>query len=75
MSYDEIQGFSGLFSINLEKDDIQDFGLPWEQALFLARGPPSDNLLEGLYVSGLEDSSQAQWHYNQEILSGGGQRD
>ena len=60
VSYDEIQGFSGLFSINLENDDIQDFGLRWEQALLLARGPPSDNLLEGSYVSGLDYSSQAQ---------------
>ena len=64
-SYDEIQGFSGLFSINLENDDIQDFDSRWEQALLLTSDPPSDNVLEGLYVSKLQDSSQARqlWHY------------
>ena len=31
----EIQGLSGLFSIELGNDDIQDFDLRWEQALLL----------------------------------------
>ena len=50
-SYDEIPGLSGLFSIKLENDDIQDFDLRWEQALLLTSDPPSDTVLEGLYVS------------------------
>ena len=77
-SYDEIQGFSGLFSIKLENENIQDFDLRWEQTLLLTSDPPSDKVLEGLYVSKLQDSSQAQTImalYNQEILRGGGQRD
>ena len=77
-SYDEIQGLSGLFSIKLENGDIQDFfDLRWEHALLLS-DPPSDKVLEGLYFSKLQDSSQDQTImalYNQEILRGGGQRD
>ena len=76
-SKDEIQGSSGLFSIKLENDVIQDFDLRGEQALLLTSDPPSDKVLEGLYVSKLQDSSQAQTimaQYNQEILRGGGQR-
>ena len=74
-SYDEIQGLSGLFSFELENDDIQDFDLRWEQAVLLTSDPPSNKVLE---VSKLQDSSQAQTImalYNQEILRGGGQRD
>ena len=59
-------------------DDIQDFDLRWEQALLLTSDPPSDIVLEGLYVSKLQESSQAltiMALYNQEILRGGGQRD
>ena len=59
-SYDEIQGFSGLFSIKLENDDIQDFDLRCEQALLLRSDLPSDKVLKGLYVSKLQDSSQMQ---------------
>ena len=77
-SCDEIQGLSGMFSITLENDDIQDFDLRWEKALLLTSDPPSDKVLEGLYVSKLQDSSQSQTImalFNQEILRGGGQRD
>ena len=71
-------GLSGMFSTKLENDDIQDFDLRWEQALLLTNDPPSDKVLEGLYVSKLQDSSQAQTNmalYHQEILRAGGQRD
>ena len=74
-SYDEIKGLSGLFSIKLENDHIQEFDLRWEQALLLTNDPPSDKVLEGLHVSKLQDSSQALMAlYNQEILRGGGKR-
>ena len=55
----------------MENDDIQDFDLRWEQALLLTSDPPSDKVLEGLYVSKLQDSFQAQTIMaleNQEIL-------
>ena len=77
-SFDEIQGLSGLFSIKMQDDDIQDFDLRWEQALLLTSDPPSDKVLEGLYASKIQESSQAQTivaRYNQENLRGGGQRD
>ena len=38
-SYDEIQGFSGLFSIKLENDDIQDFDSRWGKASFVDKRP------------------------------------
>ena len=77
-SYDEIPGLSGLFSTRLANDDIQDFGLRWGQALLLTSDPPSDNVLEELYVSKLQGSSQIHTImalYNQDILRGGGKRD
>ena len=76
--YDEIQGLSGLFSIKLENDDIQDFDSRWEKSLLLTSRPPSDKVQQGLYVSKLQDSPQVQTImalFNQEILRGGGQRD
>ena len=41
---DEIQRFSGSFSIKLENDDIQNFDSRWEQALLLTSDPPSDKV-------------------------------
>ena len=45
-SYDEIQGLSGLFSIKLENDDIQDFGrqmvLVQKETLVVFFGKPRD---------------------------------
>ena len=58
-SFDEMQGLSSLCSIKMEDDDIQDFDVSWEQALFLTSDPPSDNVLGGLYVSKIQESSQA----------------
>ena len=46
--------------------------------MLLKSGPPSDKVLEGLYVSKLQDSSQVQTIvalHNQEILREGGKRD
>ena len=68
---------SGLFSFKLEKDDTQDFDLRWEQASLPTSGPPSDKVLEGLYVSKLQDASQVQTimaPYNKEILREGRKR-
>ena len=62
----------------MENEDIQDLDLRWEQGLFLTNDFPSDKVLEGLYVSKMQDSSQAHTImtlYNQEFLRGGGQKD
>ena len=56
----KFEDYRGCLSIKLEKDDIQDFASRWEQALLLTSDPPSDQALEGLYVSKLQDSSQTQ---------------
>ena len=65
-SYYEIQGLSGLFSIKLENDDIQDFEKRWEQALLLTSVPPKDNVLEGsvrLQAGRLLPDSRQLWHH------------
>ena len=67
-----------LFSIKVDNDDIQDFDFRWDQTLLLTSDPPLDYFSEGLYVSKLQDSSQAHTImalYDQEILLGGRQRD
>ena len=74
----KFKDYRRLFSIALENDDIQDFDSRWEQALLLTSDPSSDKVLEGLYVSKSQDSSQTQRImslYNQEIPRGGGKRD
>ena len=76
-SYDAVQCLSGLFSIRSENDDIQDFDRRWEQALLSAGDPPSDKILEGLYILKVQDSFQLQTImalYNPEIRRGGGER-
>ena len=76
-SYDQIQGLSGLFSIRLGNDDIQDF-VRREQALLSASDPPSNKILEGLYFPKLQDSCQLQTLmalFNSEIRREGGERD
>ena len=77
-SFDGIPSLSSLFSINMENNDIQDFDLRWKQTLLMTSDPPSDKVLGGLYVSKIQESSQAHTImalHNQEILRGGGQRD
>ena len=74
----EIQGLSGLFSFRWGNDDIQEFDLRWEEAMLSTSDLPSDKILEGLYISKFQDSSQLQTImalYNQEILREGGERD
>ena len=53
----------------MENDDIQDFEVRWEQTPLLTSDPPSDKVLKVLYVTKMQDSSQAQTLvalYNQE---------
>ena len=70
--FGEIQGLLGFFSFSIGKDDFQDFDSHWEPALLLTSDLPSDKVLEGMYVSKLQDFSQVQTNmallYNQEIL-------
>ena len=78
-SYDEIQGLSGLCSIKLENDDFSGLWFTLGASIVIDKWSSiGQSFFEGLYVSKLEDSSQAQTimaPYSQEILRGGGQRD
>ena len=58
--HEEIQSLSGLFSIQLENDDIQDFDLRWEEASLYTSDRPSDKNVEGLYLSKLQVFSRLQ---------------
>ena len=58
--------------LNWRTTTFQDFDLRLEQALLLTSDPASGKILEGLYVSKLQDSCQVQTImalYNQEIMS------
>ena len=59
-AHEAVQGLSDWFSIRLQKDDVQDFDVRWDQALLSANDMPSDVILEGLYKSELQDSVQLQ---------------
>ena len=59
-AYEAVQGLSDLFTISLQNDDVQDFGVRWDHALFSVSEMPSDMFLEGLYTSQLEKSLQLQ---------------
>ena len=47
-AYDIAQGLSGLFSICLQDDDVQDFDTRWDQILSGTTEMPPEKVLEGL---------------------------
>ena len=57
------KGLSGLFSIEVENDDIPDFELRWEQALLLTIDPQSDKVLVELYVLQVARFLPSSHHY------------
>ena len=59
-AYEAAQGFSTLFAIGLQNDDVQDFDVRWDHAPPTLSEMPSDMNLEGLYRSKVEDSFQPQ---------------
>ena len=70
-AYDASQGLSDLFNVRLQNDDVQNFNTRWGQALLSASEVPTEMVLEGLYMSKLQDSVQLQttWAmYEQEII-------
>ena len=75
-SYDGIRGLPDPSSTRLHNDDIHDFDLRWKQAVLSTSDPPADNILEGLYKSKLQDSSQHQTVlslYSQDLIRSGGE--
>ena len=57
-AYEAVQGFSDLFSMTFQNDDVQDFDVKWDHALLSVSEMPSDAILEGLYKSKLQNSAQ-----------------
>ena len=45
----KVQGLSELFNTLLQNDDVQDFDVRWNQALFTASEIPTEMVLESLY--------------------------
>ena len=75
-AFEAVQGLSDLFNTRLQNDDVQDFDVRWDQALFSASDMPSDVIPEGLYISKLQDSVQLQTIltlYDQETVRNNGQ--
>ena len=62
-SYEPGQGLSDLFGKRLQNDDVQDFGVRWDEALLTASETLTEMILEGLYKSKLEDSAQPRLYW------------
>ena len=58
--YEAVQGLSNLVSLSLQNDDVQDFAVRWNHALFTVTEMLSPAILEGLYKSKLQNSVQLQ---------------
>ena len=59
-AYEAEQGLSNLFSFSLQKDDVQDVDVRWDQTQVLASEMPSDVILEGFFKSKLQSFDQLQ---------------
>ena len=46
-AHEAVQGLSHLFSISLQKDDVQDIDVRWDQALLSACDMPTEMVMEG----------------------------
>ena len=67
---------SNLFRKSSQNDNVQDFGVRWDQALLSASEMPLDVILEGLHKSKLQDTVQLQTVlalYDQEPVRNNGQ--
>ena len=79
-SYDGVQGLSDLFSTRLHNDDVQDFDVRCDRAISSTCVTPASKILEGLYKSKLQDSTQLQTLlalalFNKETIRSGGEPD
>ena len=59
-AHEAVQGLSDLFSIRLQNDVVQDFATRCDRAPLAARETPTEMVLEGLYMSKLQDAAQLQ---------------
>ena len=75
-AFEAVQGLTDLSNVSLHNDDVQDFEVQWDQALFSASDMLSDVILEGLHKSKLQNSVQLQTIlalYDQETVRNNGQ--
>ena len=57
-AYEAVQGLAHLFTMSLKNNDVQDFDVRWDHALFMVSEMLSDAILEGLFKSKLQNSVQ-----------------
>ena len=57
-AHEAVLGFTGLFSVSFQGDDIQDFDSSWDQALLSASEVTEDAILESLYKGRIRESDQ-----------------
>ena len=59
-AHEAVQGLRDLFHIRSQNDDVDEFDVRWDQALLSASETPTEMVLEGLYMSKVQDSVQLQ---------------
>ena len=59
-AHDTVLDYADLFSINLRKDNVQDFDTRWDEILLSMTKIPSDDILEGLYKLRIRESDQLE---------------
>ena len=57
-AFDAVEGLADSFTVSLQNDDVQDLDVKWDHALLLVNEMPSDDILEGLYKSKLQNYVQ-----------------
>ena len=70
-----VQGLADLFTMCLQNDDVQDFDVRWDRALLTVSEMLTDAILEGLYMSKLQNSVQLRTVmalYDQEVARNNG---
>ena len=59
-AHEAVQGLRDLFHIRSQNDDVEEFDVRWDQALLSASETQTEMVLEGLYMSKVQDSVQLQ---------------
>ena len=74
-AHETVRGLVDLASLTLQDDDIQDFDVRWDHSLLSVSEMPSDPILEGLYMSKIQSSTQLRTVmslYDQEVARNNG---
>ena len=57
-AHDTVLDYTGLFSITLRNEDVQDFDMRWDEILLSVTKIPPDDILESLYKLRIRESDQ-----------------